>query len=201
MQKVVGSNPISRFFGSPLAEHPSRGCGTSMQPMRRLGASLATLPILLIAGCGGADEQAVAVATGPELTKSEWIEQADKICATSADDGSLEAEYDRLRGEPASQKVQRELAEVFRTGGAEVEEMAERLRLLRPPADDQQVVERFLSGVEKIATSLTLVADATEDTDLATTEKEDAWGDLILALLRASSQAQRYGLRVCGAES
>jgi hypothetical protein len=172
-----------------------------MQPMRRLGASLAALPILLIAGCGGSDEQAVPVATGPELTKSEWIEQADEICAISADDGSFQAEYDRLQGEPASQQVQREQAEVFRRGGAEVEEMAERLRLLRPPADDRQVVERFLSGVEKIATSMTLVADAIEDTDLATTEKEDAWGDLILALLRASSQAQRYGLRVCGAKS
>lgn len=168
--------------------------------MRKLVAALAALPVLLIAGCGGSGEQTVPVATGPELTRSEWIAQADAICALSAANSSFQAEYDRLQGEPPSQEVRHEQAEVFQQGGTELEELAAQLRSLRPPAADQKTVDKFLSDMENVAALMGSVADAIEDADLSKAEKERVWERFVFALFRFGREAQGSGLPACEAE-
>jgi hypothetical protein len=167
-----------------------------MKPQRRATRTraLALAPLtaaLMAVGCGGDSEDdseptantanESRSATGPALTKEEWIERADEICAPG--EKKIDRAVDELFSGPSPSQpdLDRFATETLvPTVQGEIDEIRE----LVPPAGDEDEVDRILDsaqeGVDQIEAEGGLI--------------ERGGGPFI----EANLLAQQYGLRTCG---
>ena len=116
--------------------------------MRGPTATLLALALLsgLISACGGDDgddESTTPTPTGPELTKQQFIAQADEICAKG--DAAIDKQglaFSESGGTDNGELVADAIAPGLR---GEIEQ----IRALTPPASDQEAVDAFLNRLEE----------------------------------------------------
>lgn len=136
------------------------------------------LAATVLAACGGDG--------GERLTESEWIAQADAICAEAQD------EIDALP-EPTNAA---ELAEQARQAVAIAERQLSRLRDLRPPETAEDDYEAMLDLTQREIELTNEIAEAASAGDPARTE------GLIAEAQRvdedADALAAEYGFQECG---
>ena len=153
---------------------------------RRLaGAAITMLVAGVAAGCGGDDTDAPAKRDA--LTKAEFVERADALCAAA--DRRIEAEAAKLRssakktGTLPSRTVVRFLEQ---SSIPAYERMLLGLRDLTPPKSDEQRVDGFVASV---AGAIDAVKQNPQKYARRTTA--DPFDD-------ANKRARAYGLKVCG---
>jgi hypothetical protein len=129
---------------------------------------------LVAAGCGGDDE---ADAAEP-LSKSEFVTQADKICADGNAD--LETEAEALGDEPSQEEI-----EAFATDTLvpNLQAQHDDLDALGAPEGDEDEVQAILDALQE-------GIDALESDPAAVTSSDDP-------LAEASELAGDYGLEEC----
>jgi hypothetical protein len=136
------------------------------------------LAATVLAACGGGD--------GERLAESEWIAEADAICAEAQD------EIDSLP-EPTNAA---ELTEQARQAVAIAERQLARLRDLRPPETAEDDYEAMLDLTQREIELTNEIAEAASAGDQARTE------DLIAEAQRVDEEADalaaEYGFQECG---
>jgi len=163
-----------------------------MKTTRPLAGGAMAMALLSIAGCGD-DPQ--------PLSKPEFLNRADAICAQTRDDvepmwaafwGDFEEQVDGEEGWfPRFDALLDDVTPIY-------EQQLEDLRDLEPPADDRELVGGLLDDFEAGLGEMNDIADRAADGDEAAREtlgSED--GDPLVDVNRA---ARDYGLAVCGAE-
>ena len=136
----------------------------------RLAVLLASTAVA--AGCGGGAE---------ELSKEEFIAQADAICAV---------QQEQLDAVTALQDPERESERI-----AISEKTLEELRALPPPQGDEEAVDEVFSGFER---STGLAADYVAALRAGDVEAADAAiAESSLTLAEAVSAAVQYGFTTC----
>ncbi|HEX6228002.1 MAG TPA: hypothetical protein VFZ41_00910, partial [Solirubrobacterales bacterium] len=155
-------------------------------------AWLAIVPLfaLLVAGCGGGDDEPTAptVATTPEptLTKAELLEQGDAICAeVNAAVGTVSS----TTGTEAASRVAQE-ANLY-------EGMVERIKGLGKP-DDTAGYEEFIGAADTLAQAQSDAALAAARGDSAGLQAAES--EASSALESFQSAADAYGFEECGEE-
>jgi hypothetical protein len=135
--------------------------------------TIATVSIVLAGtlaavGCGGSGDAA-------PLTRAQFIDQANAICSNSETERSTATREAAGDGEEA--------APVTKAALQPVQQMAEELGDLGPPAGDEREVEAIIASFEKGIKKL-----EASSTDLVST---------IAAFERADELADEYGLTSC----
>lgn len=153
-------------------------------------AGVAALAIL-IAGCGGGDDTTgEASSGGAELTRAEYIKQADAAC--SKQNEQLSAAFNEFA---ESHKIAN--AQLSKAQGVEfseevflpyVEGRIEILEGLNPPAADAKQVEAIVAATEK---GLVKAKKELKSQSSRASEFEDPFA-------AAESLSRAYGLEVCG---
>lgn len=161
---------------------------------RSLACMATVLSLTLLSACGGeeaADTADAAAATGSDrLSKADFVEQGDAICAGLETDISLvEAPTDETTGFAAYIREVVALAEGARDDFA----------ALSPPEDGEQVQQELVDAIDSSIETADGAATAAEEGDTVSA------GDL---LTQASSEgdaadaaAQDYGFQECGSSS
>ena len=143
--------------------------------MRKLSVIAAALALTLAAGCGddgGPSEES--------LTKAEFIEQADAICAAGNKElNSLEPEFaaGKNPAEIVDSFVSEELVPVLQAEHDDIE-------ALGAPEGDEAEVENLLASLQE-------AIDAAEEDPMAFVISDDAFA-------AADKAAEDYGLQECG---
>lgn len=133
--------------------------------------------VALVAGCGGGG--------GDRLSKEEYIAAADAICAEA--NSSIDA-----LGEPTE-----ETFDDYITKAEEISrEQLDKLRALKPPADDEATLNRAYDLVEQQIALAVKASEALKNQDQAAIEKASAEIDTLNA--EADKIANDYGLKECG---
>jgi hypothetical protein len=142
---------------------------------------------LLLAGCGGGDDEASEATTTEAptaLSKEELVAQADAICAeVNAAVGTAGSTSTDAAGQAG------QVADLY-SG------MAERLKGLGAPSDESAGYEEFIGAAEQLAqaqSDVALAAERGEDGALATAETEAS-----SALSAFRSAADAFGVEQCG---
>lgn len=132
-----------------------------------IGAAIA----LVAAGCGGDDE----------LTKEEFITQADEICTEGEAEltATAEEQFGDL-SEPPSQKEQEEF--ISTTVADNLQSQLDQIRELEPPGEDADQVNEILDKLQQ----------------LIDRSREDPAAVLAGEETEASQLATDYGLTSCG---
>jgi hypothetical protein len=152
-----------------------------------LFATVVAVGALLIAGCGGSDDETTDT-TAPAsslstLTKEDLLTQGDAICAeVNAAIGSVSS----TEAEPASRVAQE--ADLY-------EGMVERLKGLGEP-DDTTGYDEFIAAADRLAQAQSDAALAAARGDSA--GLESAQSEASSALGSFQSAAQAYGFEECG---
>lgn len=176
--------------------------------MRR-ATVLALLSAALVAfGCGDSDDDDAPPreAGGAPATKSEYIAQADEICARDRAefdsdfrhgglrrDARLESETDQAND---SRDEYRRAADLLQEGIDKGEAQIEELRAITPPAGDEQVIEDWLdAGAKAVAVGASGVDPLRSGDTITAQEIADKSRSLDT---KADGIATRYGFEVCG---
>jgi hypothetical protein len=173
------------------------------------GMALIGLVVALVAlaGCGGSDSSSsdgtnAASSSGEPLTKAEFVEQADAICADRTPEReALQGQAEELANEinNGADRARDELADLLAEAADNAEQEFSELRALVPPASDAALVNSMLYAA---GSQVALTREGAEDLRAgdfkAFTEVTENGSDL---KDRASRIAQEYGLEVCGAEA
>ena len=142
---------------------------------RALAVSLATAFVL--AGCGGGE--------GERLSRQEYAGPADAICA----------EGNRRTERLANPESLPDLAEVTEDTRNILDDAIDELRKLRPPSDEQKLVNQWLAQLEQLTDDLAKIRDEARAKDLAgirtVAERAQAHND------RANEFATTLGMKVC----
>jgi hypothetical protein len=147
---------------------------------RIIATLVGALAIALVVGCGGGDDSA-------SLTKDEFIEQADAICANG--DKAITADFKDfaeekgIKGAPNKAQQEEAIAEVVAPA---VQEQADGIRALAAPEGDEKQIEAMLAAVEEGVEDL-------EENPRQLTEGKNP-------LAKGSKLARDYGLEKCGEE-
>lgn len=156
----------------------------------------------LLAACGGGSsdtsDSTSASGGGEELSKSEWIDQADDVCQEYIEDSEgISAEIEALDISPKSpQEDLTEASELLRQLDASSKEETDELRGLEPPSADADKIDSMLTKVESTRDLGLQAADALEEGDEAKVEEVLSEGGEIND--EAEEIAQDYGMKVCG---
>lgn len=160
--------------------------------------------LVALAGCGGSDSsstETVAVQSGEALSKAEFIEKADAICADwKPEREALQEQAEGLiRGINAgSDDARAELSELLSEATENAGQELSEIRQLSPPAADRSTIDSMLS------TAAVQVALSEEEADTLRYREFAAFGSAArragAAKAKASAAARSYGLEVCGAE-
>lgn len=174
--------------------------------MTRTGAAVALLVASMVAvGCRdgedggatrtraeGAPERRTPLGGGPRLTRSEFVREANALCAEA-----------KRRGGPISHALAAKVAVEDAAGVAVelrkalpvAEDLLERLGALRPPVGDEAVVGRYLDLIAQQKRRIRPLAAALEAEDISTVEVLVA--ELREGNRRARRVARDYGLEEC----
>jgi hypothetical protein len=147
----------------------------------RRPAVVAAAGLFVLAGCGGDG--------GERLSKDEWIEQADAICAQANEDVEALEEPTALD----------EIADFTDEASGISREALADLRALRPPEEDQATVDEMLDLVEQQIEIGEQIGEAAADGDQTEVQRLAAEAEPIEA--EANEQARAYGLADCGEDS
>jgi predicted nucleic acid-binding Zn-ribbon protein len=142
-------------------------------------AGISAAGLLVLAGCGGGGDEA------EPLTKSEWIEQADEICAQADED--IEA-----LGNPTTLDEIGELTD--EASGISRDALAD-LRALQPPEEDQETVDQMLDLVEQQIEIGEQIGEAARSGDEAEVRRLAAEAQPLED--QADELGRRYGLVDC----
>jgi hypothetical protein len=142
-------------------------------------AGISAAGLLVLAGCGGGGDEA------EPLSKSEWIEQADEICAQADED--IEA-----LGDPTTLDEIGELTD--EASGISRDALAD-LRALRPPEEDQATVDQMLDLVEQQIEIGEQIGEAARNGDEAEVRRLAAEAQPLEA--QADEIGRQYGLDDC----
>lgn len=172
--------------------------------MWRLGISLTILVCALVAtGCGDSSStaatQMVTVGHSEELTKAEWITEADAICTEANEEADpMQDEANALSEAPETASTLQKLGEILKRGIPSITKETAALRELEPPAVDEQIVQKMIGTVEANVTLGNSMADALESNDLERFEALNEQAEENTT--KSQGLAQGYGLKVCGAD-
>jgi hypothetical protein len=144
-------------------------------------ASIGGAGVLLLAACGGDG--------GERLSKAEWIEQADAICARASEDVEALTEPTKLD----------EIPEFTDTASEISRDALSDLRALQPPEEDQTTVDEMLDLVEQQIEIGEQIGEAAEDGDQDEVQRLADETDPIEN--EADEKARQYGLNDCGNDS
>ncbi len=157
--------------------------------MRRLSLLFAALAI---AGCGGSSSTE-ETASGPPLSKSSFIKQADAICAEyHSRKAALDQEIGRLFSARNFDAAAKALQDEIDAGRKEVE----KLRALSPPEADAETLGTLVDDLEKVFDVAEQAKGSLADgevSDYLETGREAAEPSK-----EASEIAKQYGFKVCG---
>jgi hypothetical protein len=129
------------------------------------------LSAVLAAGCGSSSDDKT-------LSKSDYIKQADAICAK--DNKKLQAAGEKLGNRPSKQQIaQFAKNDLVPTISSQIQE----LRALKPPKADQAKLNKLYDEVDRTLASL--------KSDPAKATRDDPFA-------HANAGAKAYGLKVCG---
>ncbi len=131
--------------------------------------------VALVAGCGGGDR----------LSKEEYIAAADAVCAEA------NASIDAL-AEPTEETLDEYLAKAEEISRAQLD----KLRALKPPADDEATLNRAYDLVEQQIALAVGASEALKSQDQAEIDRISAEIDKLNA--EADKIANDYGLKECG---
>jgi hypothetical protein len=158
--------------------------------------------ILTIAVAGGL--LALSCGDDPEpLTKEEFVEQADAICASTQDeiDAIFEEVWTDVENADVATEEEGEAYVFVRFGDAFdeaqpiIENQIADLRALNPPEADEELVQSLLDdfedGVSEFGDLLDAAADG-DETAMAALDGDDP-------LVDVDQRAREYGMVVCGA--
>lgn len=106
--------------------------------IRLTASSAGAIAISVLVGCGGGS----STTSSAEITKAEFINQADAICRES--NAAIESEAQRLFGAGAKPSKQDEAAFVTDTLVPSIEEDNDRIRALPLPSGDEEEISEFL---------------------------------------------------------
>jgi hypothetical protein len=176
-----------------------------MKTTRPLAGGSIAIALLSITGCGDDAEP---------LSKPEFVEQADAICAQAQSDVEpmweafwvdFESQFAAVGGaettasEPNPEAAWFPLFDALLDDLSPVlEQQVADLRALEPPADDKELIDGLLDDFENGLDEMNDIADRAvegDETARETISSED--GDPLADVNRA---AREYGLTVCGAE-
>lgn len=148
-----------------------------------MGATLIAVALAVaLAGCGGDG------GGGNELSKAEWVAQADTICKRV---------NDRLE-QTEQPKTMSELVTVLDQGLEDVNGAIADLRALEPPEDIEPEVDQWLAKVEEAATEIEKARDAAkaqnEERLSAALERGTRVND------EGNRRAREIGLKECAEE-
>jgi hypothetical protein len=139
----------------------------------------------LIAACGGDDDDGDDGATADSLTKAQYIEEADKICA----EGNQEIEQAATEAFPDDTAPSAEDVESFASDTVEptLRSELEQLQDLPAPDGDEQTLTALYgsleSALDKLADDPSLINDQAASTE---------------AFAEANRLAKQYGMTECG---
>jgi hypothetical protein len=155
----------------------------------------------LLTGCGGgSSDSAGAMAESGELSKSEWVAQADEICKAQGEAlAPLNKELDRLNASGLSApKEIAEFAAILRKALPRSERGIRELRELEPPSKDSHAIAAVLEKNDETLELLEKTADEMEEGNIA----EAKFLSLKAAMSNRTAQwmAQRDDLKLCGVE-
>lgn len=131
--------------------------------------------LLVLTSCGG-----------DGLTKEEYIEQADQICA----------EADAKSRELQPPKTPAELESFVDKAEKVTGELLADLRELEPPEEGKETIDRMLAKIEEAQSHLPDIAEAARTRN--TQELGRIAQELQAAAAEANTLAQEYGLETCG---
>jgi hypothetical protein len=158
--------------------------------------ALFPLVLLLAAGCGGDDSTEIvtgATATVEPLSKAEYIERADAICAEfTAKTEPLAKELNRALNNfnfARAARAQREAHEAVRDG-------YERINALPPPEGDENAISAIAEARNEFLVLDERFVDAIEAEDF--TRIEALNGELRSVVERRNAILTAYGFKVCG---
>jgi hypothetical protein len=155
------------------------------------GAVIAVLGVLAVAACGDGDGGSSGTPTPTaEVTKAEFIEQADALCRDFR-----EATEEVTRTEPSSPE---EVADQVDRLATESERTLEKFRALTPPAGDEDVLRRYTESIEESNALIRKLGDAAQANDASAVEAHSR--DLQELAQRQRTLAQDYGFKVCGSD-
>jgi hypothetical protein len=136
--------------------------------------------MLLLAGCGGGGDG------GERLSKDEWIEEADAICARADEEVGALTEPSTLDEIP---EFTESASEISREALAD-------LRALQPPEEDQATVDEMLDLVEQQIELGEQIGEAARDGDQEEVQRLAAEAEPLEG--EANEKARQYGLEDCG---
>lgn len=174
--------------------------------MRRSIALILVGVTLCVSGCGGpfnsdtGSTSTVTVKDDQPLSRSQFIEQADAICAKF--DPKVQA-----LGDEAEEIIQEgnegddelaEAADIFRSVNPVVEGGVEELRAITPPTADAKAFASYERSVEAQMTALDDLSDALEDGDVPGIEEVRT--ELETQNATTDGLAEGLGFEVCGGD-
>ena len=172
-------------YGARL--HDFRGERLSMK-RERACATTVLLLAGLAAGCGGGDKDAKTAKGAPAtLTKAQFIERGDAICATA--DRRIEAAAAKLRAKSrktGTLPVPQVVTFLTQTTMPAYDRMVIGLRNLSPPKGDEQRIDAFIASVAGA-----IDAVKANPAKYAKRATPDPFAD-------ANRRARAYGFKVCG---
>jgi hypothetical protein len=148
---------------------------------KRLSATVAVVlatSAFAAAGCGGSDDKGSSGLETSDLSKSEWIAQADQICAES-DDGIEQKAGQFFKGRPTPETQAQFVQQTVVPG---IESANDQIRELGAPEGDEEQVQAMLDAADR--------GLAKVKADPSALEKG--------ALDEGSTLSRQYGLKVCG---
>jgi hypothetical protein len=167
-------------------------------------AAAVFVTLVALAGCGGSESsstETVTVQSGETLSKAEFVEKADAICADwKPEREALQEQAEELIGgiNAGSDDARAELSELLSEATENAEQELSEIRQLSPPPADASTIDSMLStaGVQ--------VALTREESDALRYREFAAFGSVTrragAAKAKASALARSYGLKVCGTE-
>jgi hypothetical protein len=207
MQKVVGSNPISRLprLVRPAGRTPSgrflfRNRGSTSVWCVRYVVPAVLLMVLVAVGCGGGStktetESDTQREVGPP-SKADYIQVADVICrnhqSRREDLESQTIDLGRIDTRAKARRVAVLLRQESENLTAEIGELGTR----PPPPSDAGKVGSVLALVRAKAHLIDSWAKAYDDLDMAEIQRLQI--RIGLATARARDRARAYGFEVCG---
>jgi hypothetical protein len=187
-----------------LRERRGLASGTAARLTAGRPALLALLvAVLLAAGCGSSSNNPTTSATGPRLSKKQFIKRADTVCGRwNARNSVLQQQAEPVTnpfGKGVTDSQRRRLAGILHRYAANVRQEADQLAKLRPPADVESDWNDTISRIHDFADAIDDAANALSNNDSSS---------YLSSVKRAQSKSlatdtfvSRYGFAVCGAHS